>query len=64
MELLTRGQSLATIQVPGGTADGDSLRQVGTLPIDKLPPGVYELKASVRAADRVVTRSAAFTLVP
>jgi hypothetical protein len=48
MELLTRGQSLATIQVPGGTADGDSLRQVGTLPIDKLPPGVYELKASVR----------------
>jgi hypothetical protein len=64
MELLTRGQSLATIQVPAGKADGDSLRQVGTLPIDKLPPGVYELKASVRAADRVVTRSAVFTLVP
>ena len=64
MELLTRGQSLATIQVPAGTADGDSLRQVGTLPIDKLPPGVYELKASVRAAERVVTRSAVFTLVP
>jgi hypothetical protein len=64
MELLTRGQSLATIQVPAGKADGDSLRQVGTLPIDKLPPGVYELKASVRAAERVVTRSAVFTLVP
>jgi VWFA-related protein len=64
MELLTRGQSLATIQVQAGNPDGDSLRQVGTLPIDKLPPGVYELKASVRAAGRVVTRTAVFTLVP
>lgn len=64
IELLTQGRLLAAIDVPNGKADDDSLRQVGTLPIDKLPPGVYELKASVRAADRVVSRTAAFTLVP
>ena len=37
MELLHAGRSLGTIDVPTVKADDDSLRQVGTLPIDKLP---------------------------
>jgi VWFA-related protein len=64
MELLHAGRSLGTIDVPTAKADNDSLRQVGQLPIDKLPPGVYELKATITAGDRRVSRTAAFTLVP
>jgi hypothetical protein len=64
IELLTQGRLLAAIDVPNAKADADSLRQVGRLPVDKLPPGVYELKASIRAGDRVVSRTASFTLVP
>jgi VWFA-related protein len=63
IELIHGGRSLGSIEVPAAPVVDGSLRQVGTLPIDKLPPGVYELKASVRAGDRVVTRSATFTLV-
>lgn len=64
IELLHAGQSLGTIDVPTAKADKDSLRQVGTLPIDKLPPGVYELKATVTVGDRRVARTAMFTVVP
>lgn len=64
IELLHAGQSLGTIDVPTAKADNDSLRQVGTLPIDKLPPGVYELKATVTVGDRRVARTAMFTVVP
>ena len=54
MELLNAGRSLGTIDVPTAKADDDSLRQVGQLPIDKLPPGVYELRATITAGDRRV----------
>jgi VWFA-related protein len=64
LELMNGGRVLGAIEVPPTKPDGDSLRQVGTLPVDKLPPGVYELKASVRAGDRVVSRTASFTLIP
>lgn len=64
MELLHAGTSLGTIDVPPVRPEHDSLRQVGQLPIDKLPPGVYELKATVTAGDRKVVRTAIFTVVP
>ena len=64
IELLRAGHSLGVVDVPAASADEGSLRQVGTMPIDKLPPGVYELKASIRSGDRVTPRSAVFTLVP
>lgn len=64
MELLHAGRSLATIDVPAAADEKGSLRHLGTLPIDKLPPGAYELKATVTAGDRKVTRSASFTIVP
>ena len=64
MELLHAGRSLGTIDVPTPKAENDSLRQVGQLPIDKLPPGVYELRATITAGDRRVARTATFTLVP
>jgi VWFA-related protein len=63
IELLRGGRSLGTIDVPAGASKGDSLRRVGTMPIDKLPPGVYELRATVTAGDRTVSRTAVFTLV-
>ncbi len=64
IELLHAGQSLGTVEVPAVKADQDSLRQVGTLPIDKLPAGVYELKATITVGDRRVGRTAMFTIVP
>ena len=64
IELLNGGRSLGRVEVPAVKADHDSLRQVGTLPIDKLPPAVYELKATVTAGDRSVVRTAMFTIVP
>ena len=64
LELVRGGRSLGTIDVPTSAPDDDSLRQVGTLPVDKLPVGVYELKATIRVSDLVVSRTAAFTLVP
>lgn len=64
IELIAGGRSLGAIDVPASRPEDDSLQLVGTLPVDRLPPGVYELKATVRAGDRVVSRTAAFTLVP
>ena len=64
IELLHAGRSLGAVDVPPSAPVDGSLRQVGALPIDKLPPGVYELKASIRSGDRVTPRSAVFTLVP
>ena len=64
MELLHAGRSLGTIDVPTPKTENDSLRQVGQLPIDKLPPGVYELRATITVGDRRVGRTAMFTIVP
>ena len=63
VELLHGGSVWGTVAVPDVKAEKDSLRQVGTLAIDKLPPGVYELRATVTAGDRKVARSASFTVV-
>ena len=64
VELLHAGSVWGTVDVPDVKTDKDSVRQVGTVPIDKLPPGVYELRATVTAGNRKVSRSATFTLVP
>lgn len=64
IELIAGGRSLGAIDLPASRPEDDSLQLVGTLPVDRLPTGVYELKATVRAGDRVVSRTAAFTLVP
>lgn len=64
IELLHAGRSLAAIDLPAAKADKGNLRQLGTLPIDKLPPGAYELKATVTAGSRKVTRTASFAVVP
>jgi hypothetical protein len=64
IELLHAGRSWGTIDLPAAKADKDSLRQVGQLPIDKLPPGVYELKATITAGDRTMARTAVFTVIP
>ena len=64
IELLHGGRSWGTIELPTAQVDKDSLRQVGQLPIDKLPPGVYELKATITAGDRTIARTAVFTVIP
>jgi hypothetical protein len=64
IELLHAGRSWGTIDLPAAKADKDSLRQVGQLPIDKLPPGVYELKATITVSDRTIVRTAVFTVIP
>lgn len=64
IELLHGGRSWGTIELPTAPVDKDSLRQVGQLPIDKLPPGVYELKATITAGDRTIARTAVFTVIP
>ena len=64
MELLHGGQSWGTFDLPVAQADKDSLRQVGQLPIDKLPPGVYELRATITVGDRTIARTAVFTVIP
>ena len=64
IELLHAGRSLGAVDVPAPVPVDGSLRQLSALPIDKLPPGVYELRASVRSGGSVTSRSAVFTLVP
>jgi len=64
IELLHAGRSWGTIDLPVAQADKDSLRQVGQLPIDKLPPGVYELKATITVGERTIARTAMFTVIP
>jgi len=64
VELVHNGSVWGRVDVPDAKADGDSLRQVGTVPIDKLPPGVYELRATVTAGSNTVARSATFTVIP
>jgi VWFA-related protein len=64
LELLHAGRSLAAIQLPAVKGERGSLRHLGTLPIDNLPPGVYELKATVTSGERKVARTASFAVVP
>jgi hypothetical protein len=63
LELLQGGRSLGNIVLPLDRPERDAVKQVGQLPIDTLPPGVYQLRVTVKADDRSVVRTAGFTLV-
>ena len=65
MELVTRGQAVATLPLDLGRPDGSGrLVTLGRLPLASIPPGSYELRVTVTAGDRREVRSAEFTVVP
>ena len=63
LELLSQGRSLGVIPLSSGQPDDQGMKIVGQLPVDKLPPGNYELNVTVTAGGRSVARTAVFTLV-
>jgi hypothetical protein len=59
LELLQNGSVVATLPLPGGGArDSRRLQQVGRLPIERLPPGTYQLRAVAEQNGRRIARSA------
>jgi VWFA-related protein len=63
LDILHSGGSLAStpLELPRGAA-GDRVQHVGKLPIDKFPPGTYELKLRLRTGDEEQLRTAFFTI--
>jgi VWFA-related protein len=64
LEILHSGRSLASvpIDVPRPGPDG-RVQHVGKLPIDKFPPGIYELRLKLRTGGEEQLRTAFFTIV-
>ena len=64
IELLSGGKSLA--QMPGELPEVDASGRsqfVSALPVDKIPPGAYELKITVSGETASLSRSRSFTIV-
>jgi VWFA-related protein len=64
LEILHSGRSLASVPVDlqGSMPEGRN-QHVGKLPIDKFPPGTYELRLRLRTGPDEQVRSAFFTIV-
>lgn len=65
LEFWRDGKALAKAQpeLPAPEADG-RIRYVGTFPIEKFPPGAYEVRVALSGAAGRSEERAAFTLVP
>ena len=64
LELLYNGRSLASVPIDLGRSLSEGRNQhVGKLPIDKFPPGTYELKLHLRTGSEEQLRSTFFTIV-
>lgn len=64
IELLSGGKTLA--QMPGELPESDALGRsqfVSALPVDKIPPGAYELKITIAGDATTLSRSRSFTIV-
>ena len=64
IELLTQGRSLA--QMPGELPDSDATGRsqfVSGLPVEKIPPGSYELRITISGEGLSLSRSRNFTVV-
>jgi hypothetical protein len=62
ISLLRNGQVLADATRPLQPKGTTRLQNVGQLPIENLPPGVYELRVTVTDNEDEQTRTAFFTL--
>lgn len=64
LEVLHSGRVLASVpvEVPRPSPDG-RVQHVGKLPVDKFPPGTYELRLRLRAGGEEQLRTAFFTIV-
>ena len=64
LELRRGTQSLATLPLPVEAPEADGrLMIVGRLPLAQIPPGAYELRATVTHAGETATRTAAFSVI-
>lgn len=64
IELLSQGRTLA--QMPGELPDSDASGRsqfVSGLPVEKIPPGNYELKITISSEGLTLSRSRSFTVV-
>ena len=63
LELLHGGLSMASvpIELPRPNPDG-RVQHVGKLPVEKFPPGTYELRLQLRSGDQEQLRTAFFTI--
>ena len=63
LELLHSGHSLASVRIELPRPDPDGrIQHVGKLPVDKFPPGTYELRLQLRTGDQEQLRTAFFTI--
>jgi VWFA-related protein len=64
IELLQNGTLLARVTLPAAAADrSPRIAHVGRLPLDKLAPGTYELRAVVRHGSQQVSRATMLRIV-
>jgi hypothetical protein len=65
LELRQGGRTLATLPVPVEPPQADGrLMLVGRLPLAQIPPGIYELRVTVRVAAQSVSRATTATVTP
>ena len=64
LELLHSGRSIASVPIdlPQPLPEG-RVQHLGKLPVDKFPPGTYELRLQLRTGDQEQLRTAFFTIV-
>lgn len=65
LQLVRDGEVIAStpLQLPAADASG-RITYVGTIPVDKFPPGRYEIRAQVREGTAAAEEYAFFTLAP
>lgn len=63
IEILSGGRTMASVPVPLAAAAAGRVQHVGRLPIDRLPPGTYELRLRTRVGQDEQVRTATFTIV-
>jgi hypothetical protein len=58
IELLQNGKLVAQVPMPVTSADASGrIQQLGRLPLEKIAPGTYELRAVVKQGTQQVVRS-------
>ncbi len=65
LEILQSNQSIARLaaSLPAPDASG-RIQYLSALPLDKFPPGNYELKATIEESGQTLTRTSSFTVQP
>ncbi len=63
LDVVRSGQSVATLPLSLGAPDPHGrINQISKLPLASLPPGIYELRVTLKAGTQQVTRGVSFAL--